>query len=209
MNKKRILVFALSIVLILALCACGSSNELNTGKTFNQEVNTLENVTLTMQYASRTSGIAIVFNGSDEELRSGSESSILIQSNDNGTWKEIKRLINVDESTDSILYAPGNTTYLQLNWEKIYGELPNGEYRAVLALNNGTYLADEFKIVSLSSEDGAVTEVSIEEPVDAPVDAVSSAAPVVQEVSSEEATEETVDETVKETAAESAEEPAN
>ena len=114
-------------------------------------VNTLENVTMTMEtYDSCEEDIKIV-NQSGSELSTGEWYSI--QRLEDGSWHRLDELIDGLWTDIEYRILDGETTELPTNWKTWYGDLPPGEYRIVkdvylhLAGRIETYyLATEFEI---------------------------------------------------------------
>ncbi len=127
------------------------------------EVNTLEGVTLSMEKYTDVNGDLEINNQLRLNLQSSGDVGKILQS---GAWFTIQRemdgawydLVPIAEvAWEEIAYkiSAGETTVLPVTWEYLYGELPTGEYRIVISIQDWRapgdfdtyYLADEFEIM--------------------------------------------------------------
>ena len=130
---------------------------------WTEEVNTLEGVTLSMEKYTGTSGdleinnlIRLNFQSSDDVgkiLQTGAW--FTIQREIAGAWYDLAPIAEVAWYQIAYNVPAGETTVLPVTWEYLYGELPTGEYRIVISIQDWRapgdfdtyYLADEFEIM--------------------------------------------------------------
>lgn len=130
---------------------------------WENEVNTLEGVTLSMEKYTDTNGELEISNQLRLNLQSSDDVGKILQT---GAWFTIQRemdgvwydLVPIAEvAWEEIAYnvPAGETTVLPVTWEYLYGDLPTGEYRIVISIQDwrapgdfdSYYLADEFEIM--------------------------------------------------------------
>ena len=127
------------------------------------EVNTLDGVTLSMEKYTGTSGdleinnlIRLNYQSSDDVgkiLQTGAW--FTIQREIDGVWYDLAPIAEVAWEEIAYEISAGETTVLPVTWEYLYGELPTGEYRIVISIQDwrapgdfdAYYLADEFEIM--------------------------------------------------------------
>lgn len=127
------------------------------------EVNTLEGVTLSVEKYTGTSGdleinnlIRLNYQSSDDVgkiLQTGAW--FTIQRKVDGAWYDLVPIAEVAWKEIAYNVPAGETTVLPVTWEYLYGELPPGEYRIVISIQDWHapgdfdtyYLADEFEIM--------------------------------------------------------------
>ena len=127
------------------------------------EVNTLDGVTLSVEKYTGTSGdleinnlIRLNYQSSDDVgkiLQTGAW--FTIQRKIDGVWYDLAPIAEVGWHQVAYTISAGETTVLPVTWEYLYGELPPGEYRIVISIQDWRapgdfdtyYLADEFEIM--------------------------------------------------------------
>ena len=127
------------------------------------EVNTLEGVTLSMEKYTDTNGdleinnlLRLNYQSSDDVgkiLQTGAW--FTIQREIDGVWYDLAPIAEVGWHQVAYNVPAGETTVLPVKWEYLYGELPAGEYRIVISIQDwrapgdfdAYYLADEFEIM--------------------------------------------------------------
>ncbi len=127
------------------------------------EVNTLDGVTLSVEKYTGTSGdleinnlIRLNYQSSDDVgkiLQTGAW--FTIQRKVDGAWYDLVPIAEVAWEEIAYNVPAGETTVLPVTWEYLYGELPPGEYRIVISIQDWRapgdfdtyYLADEFEIM--------------------------------------------------------------
>jgi len=127
------------------------------------EVNTLDGVTLSMEKYTDTNGDLEINNQLRLNYLSSDDVGKVLQT---GAWFTIQREVDgvwydlvpiAEVAWEEIAYeiSAGETTVLPVTWEYLYGELPTGEYRIVISIQDwrapgdfdAYYLADEFEIM--------------------------------------------------------------
>lgn len=130
---------------------------------WTKEVNTLEGVTLSMEKHTDANGDLEINNQLRANYQSSDDVGKILQT---GAWFTIQREIDgawydlvpiAEVAWEDIAYnvPAGETTVLPVTWEYLYGELPTGEYRIVISIQDWRapgdfdtyYLADEFEIM--------------------------------------------------------------
>ncbi len=134
-----------------------------TDNPWTKEVNTLDGVTLSMEKYTDTNGDLEINNQLSANYQSSDDVGKILQT---GAWFTIQREIDgvwydlvpiAEVAWHQIAYkiSAGETTVLPVTWEYLYGELPTGEYRIVISIQDWRapgdfdtyYLADEFEIM--------------------------------------------------------------
>ncbi len=130
---------------------------------WTKEVNTLEGVTLSMEKYTDANGDLEINN----QLRANYQSSddvgkilqtgawFTIQREIDGVWYDLVPIAEVAWEEIAYIISAGETTVLPVTWEYLYGELPTGEYRIVISIQDWRapgdfdtyYLADEFELM--------------------------------------------------------------
>ncbi len=130
---------------------------------WEHEVNTLEGVSLFMEKYTDTNGELEINNQLRLNLLSSGDVGKVLQT---GAWFTIQRKVDgawydlapiAEVAWHQIAYeiSAGKTTVLPVTWKYLYGELPPGEYRIVISIQDWRapgdfdtyYLADEFEIM--------------------------------------------------------------
>ncbi len=130
---------------------------------WEHEVNTLEGVSLSMEKYTDLNGDLEINNQLRLNLQSSGDVGKVLQT---GAWFTIQRKVDgawydlapiAEVAWHQIAYeiSAGETTVLPVTWEYLYGELPTGEYRIVISIQDWRapgdfdtyYLADEFEIM--------------------------------------------------------------
>ncbi len=154
--KKVVLVIILVIVFILIICGIEFFvNKTGEDNTLVSEINTeqverdIDNVNMTIKEGTLTRvSVTIVIEDKNEETYGYGE-WFRIDKKEDGEWKELE-LIDEDYTFTSIAYIPGEDGISEINenWEDLYGELEDGEYRLVKELygNEISYIYVEFTI---------------------------------------------------------------
>ncbi|HOO67763.1 MAG TPA: hypothetical protein PLC53_00120 [Bacilli bacterium] len=118
----------------------------------DDELNEVEGVSMIIKVGTltRTSATVIITDLSDKDNVYGNE--FRIDKKENGEWKELEPIID-NYAWDLIGYMvdDNNTLELVQEWEWLYGELDNGEYRLVKSTSVplekvNHYFSVEFKI---------------------------------------------------------------
>lgn len=141
--KKTLLATAALSMLLLG--GCGQK----LGEEFTEEVNGLENVTLTVDKdsISSTEITYVINNRSELDLSYGQDYSLQMEKD--GKWYRLipKRDVAV---TLELLWAPaGSENSHMVNWQESYGKLQKGHYRILKSVADNTqgyYLAGEFQV---------------------------------------------------------------
>ena len=130
---------------------------------WEHEVNTLDGVSLSMEKYTDLNGDLEINNQLRLNLLSSGDVGKVLQT---GAWFTIQRKVDgawydlapiAEVAWHQIAYeiSAGETTVLPVTWEYLYGELPPGEYRIVISIQDWRapgdfdtyYLADEFEIM--------------------------------------------------------------
>ncbi len=130
---------------------------------WTKEVNTLDGVTLSMEKYTEANGDLEINNQLRANYQSSDDVGKILQT---GAWFTIQRKVDgawydlvpiAEVAWEEIAYnvPAGETTVLPVTWEYLYGELPPGEYRIVISIQDWRapgdfdtyYLADEFEIM--------------------------------------------------------------
>ena len=130
---------------------------------WEHEVNTLDGVSLSMEKYTDLNGDLEINNQLRLNLQSSGDVGKVLQT---GAWFTIQRKVDgawydlapiAEVAWHQIAYeiSAGETTVLPVTWEYLYGELPTGEYRIVISIQDWRapgdfdtyYLADEFEIM--------------------------------------------------------------
>ena len=130
---------------------------------WEHEVNTLEGVSLSMEKYTDLNGDLEINNQLRLNLLSSGDVGKVLQT---GAWFTIQRKVDgawydlapiAEVAWHQIAYeiSAGETTVLPVTWKYLYGELPPGEYRIVISIQDWRapgdfdtyYLADEFEIM--------------------------------------------------------------
>lgn len=120
---------------------------------WNKDVNTLDGVTLSMEKYTNTNGDLEINNQLRKILQTGK--MFTIQRQIDGVWYELSPIAEVCWDEVAYKLPAGENTILPVTWEYIYGELPPGEYRIVIKIQDWRapgdydeyYLAEEFEIM--------------------------------------------------------------
>lgn len=144
-RSKKAAVMLIGVVLLTALVGCGAK----LGEEFTEEVNTLEGVTLTVDWETVSpEGITyIVDNQSETDLNFGQDYSL--QKEEKGKWYQLSPANPVAVTLELLWVPAGGTETLEVNWDVAYGKLPAGHYRILKSFadnENGYYLAGEFTL---------------------------------------------------------------
>lgn len=145
MKRNKLWLAVLTGVSILLLTGCGQE----LGEEFTEEVNTLEDVVLTVDEDSVTSeGITFtISNQSDKDLNYGQDYSLLKDME--GFWYIVEPDNPVAITLELLWIPAGNTDTHEISWGDSYGKLSAGHYRIIkrVADNEAVYyLAGEFNI---------------------------------------------------------------
>lgn len=154
--KKVVLVIILVIVFILIICGIEFFvNKTGEDNTLVSEINTeqverdIDNVNMTIKEGTLTRVSATIVIEDKNEETYGYGEWFRIDKKEDGEWKELE-LIDEDYTFTSIAYIPGEDGISEINenWEDLYGELEDGEYRLVKELygNEISYIYVEFTI---------------------------------------------------------------
>ena len=130
---------------------------------WEHKVNTLDGVSLSMEKYTDLNGDLEINNQLRLNLLSSGDVGKVLQT---GAWFTIQRKVDgawydlapiAEVAWHQIAYeiSAGETTVLPVTWEYLYGELPTGEYRIVISIQDWRapgdfdtyYLADEFEIM--------------------------------------------------------------
>lgn len=127
------------------LAGCGTKR----GEEFTEEVNTLGEVTLTVdgETASADGVTYTVVNGSEKDLNFGQDYSL--QKEEKGKWYQLSPANPVAVTMELLWVPAGGTETMEINWDAAYGKLPAGHYRLVKNFSDdesGYYLAGEFTL---------------------------------------------------------------
>ena len=130
---------------------------------WTKEVNTLDGVTLSMEKYTDTNGELEINNLLRLNLQSSDDLGktlqtgawFTIQREMDGVWYDLVPIAEVGWEQIAYIIPAGETTVLPVTWEYLYGELPTGEYRIVIEIQDWRapgdfdtyYLADEFEIM--------------------------------------------------------------
>ncbi len=130
---------------------------------WTKDVNTLDGVKLSMEKYTDANGDLEINN----QLRANFQSSddvgkilqtgawFTIQHEIDGAWYDLVPIAEVAWEEIAYKVSAGETTVLPVTWEYLYGDLPPGEYRIVISIQDWRaprdfdtyYLADEFEIM--------------------------------------------------------------
>lgn len=143
MKRYRIMAAIFLIGCFMALCGC----QAKLGEAFTEEVNVLEDVSLTVDVEQVTSvGITYTINNqSEKDLSYGRDYSL--QKEKDGKWYQLEPKSAVAVTLELLWIPAGNAATEELGWEDSYGKLPTGKYRIVKSVSdneNGYYLTGEF-----------------------------------------------------------------
>ena len=130
---------------------------------WEHEVNTLDGVSLSMEKYTDVNGDLEINNQLHlNYLSSGDVGKVLqtgawftIQRKVDGAWYDLAPIAEVAWHQIAYEISAGETTVLPVTWKYLYGELPPGEYRIVISIQDWRapgdfdtyYLADEFEIM--------------------------------------------------------------
>lgn len=115
-----------------------------------QEIATdIKNVNVDIYNVSKTGATIIITDTNNPTYTYGSWYKIEKEENDN--WTELKTIIK-DYGFTSIAYLPDefNEVKFEINWEWLYGKLPQGSYRIVKELSPSKYIYIPFSIETTS-----------------------------------------------------------
>ena len=149
MKKSKIAALLLAVIMVFALCACGKSSGLKLDKPVTYDVNTKDGFTMRITYLSNGGANLEIVNETGETIYSGVEADVSVQKLNKGKFCPVVPAEKVEYDQQAIMYNPGNSTFLVVDWTQAYGELPHGDYRLVKAFTNGTetfYAAEEFTL---------------------------------------------------------------
>ena len=128
---KKIVCLSMLLMFVVTFAGCESNS-------VSEETPVVElkdwGITFTATNVTAT-GLTIVCEQADGEqqgeLQTGS--SYLLEVYENDAWQDVPNLLgdgsSLDWTSEAYLIAFDDTTEWNVNWERLYGELPEGEYR--------------------------------------------------------------------------------
>lgn len=131
MRKKF---FAVCIMLMLALTACGSDSA-----TVFEDVNTVEGVTLTLKEDTLKAAKAtfVLTNDSDEDILLDPVEFHLEEKNKDGVWEEnIGTRVSEWKRDKTETIPAGASSERTVDWKGLCGTINGGEYRLILIVND-------------------------------------------------------------------------
>lgn len=126
---KRFVLIIVSLVLAIALTACGARYPWEIGDENTYVFEDGEDVQLILEEGtlSQTGGIFYLKNRSEVTIYSGQ--SYVLQIQIDGKWHDI--IQDSDFTAEQIIVNPNGKYKFDNDWSNIYGELPEGTYRMV------------------------------------------------------------------------------
>ena len=128
--RKQIL---LLMGLLLLLTACGKPSAPAVGELFQEEVNTVDDITMSVVPESATAAsVSVSFqNDSSQELTLDDNYVFSLQTEQNGQWFMLDKEPEELWDTLPIQLLPGEHTEMTFYWDSSYGSLTPGTYRLV------------------------------------------------------------------------------
>ncbi|MDN4493002.1 immunoglobulin-like domain-containing protein [Ureibacillus aquaedulcis] len=116
----------------------GSTEATEWEPTIYEKVNNLDGVTMIAKEGTVSStGLTVIFeNNSNKHINYGE--SFLLEKKINGKWYEIPDILGGNYGFNDVGYGlePFEVTELYFDWDWLYGNLDNGEYRIVIDIND-------------------------------------------------------------------------
>lgn len=126
--KKRVLPL---LMLLLLLTACGKPSAPAVGELFQEEVNTAEDVTMSVlpDTATAISVSVCIRNNSEQEVELDDDYVFWLQTEQDGQWFSLEK--EPEELWDSppLRLLPGEETEMTFFWDSSYGTLDPGHYQ--------------------------------------------------------------------------------
>lgn len=124
---KKILLILISEILLFTITGCNTTTTVKN----DAELNQINGVTMTIKENTLTrSGATVVINDTNRTRTYSYGEAYRIDKKENGQWEELKP-IHDDYGFNEMAYYTDDDGKLEFNynWEYIYGQLENGEYR--------------------------------------------------------------------------------
>ena len=143
--KKVIFTIILFLSCLITLAGCNNKEQYNES---NYEITTIENVSIDIYDISLTGAMLIIKDMNKEPYVYGEW--YVLQKEENGKWYNLETIID-DYGFNEMGYLvdENNEVKFIINWEWLYGKLPQGCYRILKEVDH-RYIAVDFCIATTS-----------------------------------------------------------